>query len=62
MKSIGIVIPAYNEKENIIKLIKAIRRKINCVIIVVDDSTNLETQKIMLAASKSFETGKAIDI
>ena len=28
MKSIGIVIPAYNEKENILKLIKAIRRKI----------------------------------
>ena len=47
MKSIGIVIPAYNEKENILKLIKAIRRKINCIIIIVDDSTNLETQKII---------------
>ena len=46
MKSIGIVIPAYNEKENILKLIKAIRRKIYCIIIVVDDSTNLETQKL----------------
>ena len=26
MKTIGIVIPAYNEKENILKLIKSIRR------------------------------------
>ena len=62
MKSIGIVIPAYNEKKNIIKLIKAIRRKINCVIIIVDDSTNLETQKIILRNKvknlKYFNRGK----
>ncbi len=62
MKLIGIVIPAYNEKENIIKLIKAIRRKINCVIIVVDDSTNLETQKIIsknkIKNLKYFNRGK----
>ena len=38
MKTIGIVIPAYNEKENILKLIKGIRRYLNCVILVVDDS------------------------
>lgn len=48
MKSIGIVIPAYNEKENILKLIKAIRNRVNCIIIIVDDSSNLETQKIIL--------------
>ena len=62
MKSIGIVIPAYNEKENIIKLIKAIRRKIYCIIIVVDDSTNLETQKIIsknkIKNLKYFNRGK----
>ena len=62
MKSIGIVIPAYNEKENIIKLIKAIRRKIYCIIIVVDDSTNFETQKLILKNKiknlKYFNRGK----
>ncbi len=62
MKSIGIVIPAYNEKENILKLIKAIRRKIYCIIIVVDDSTNLETQKIIsknkIKNLKYFNRGK----
>ena len=28
MQSIGIVIPAYNEKDNILKLIKGIRKKL----------------------------------
>ena len=32
MKSIGIVIPAYNENENIIKLLKSIRKNLNCLI------------------------------
>ena len=62
MKTIGIVIPAYNEKENIIKLIRAIRKKINCIIIIVDDSTNLETQKIIsknkIKNLKYFNRGK----
>ena len=47
MKSIGIVIPAYNEKENILKLIKEIRKKLNCIIIVVDDSPDFTTHKIL---------------
>ena len=47
MKTIGIVIPAYNEKENILKLIKGIRRYLNCVILVVDDSYDKSTQKIL---------------
>lgn len=47
MKSIGIVIPAYNEKENILKLIREIRKKINCIIIVVDDSADFTTNKIL---------------
>ena len=62
MKSIGIVIPAYNEKENILKLIKAIRRKIYCIIIIVDDSTNFETKKIIsknkIKNLKYFNRGK----
>jgi len=36
--SVGIVIPAYNEKENILKLIQKIRENLNCIIIVVDNS------------------------
>ena len=47
MKSIGIVIPAYNERENILKLIKEIRKKLNCIIIIVDDSSDLKTSKIL---------------
>ena len=47
MKSIGIVIPAYNERENILKLIKKIRRNLNCIIIIIDDSVDLNTQKIL---------------
>ena len=46
MKSVGIVIPAYNESKNIIKLLKTIKKKINCLIVIVDDSPNLKTQKI----------------
>lgn len=48
MKSIGIIIPAYKESENILKLIKKIRKNINCLIIIVDDSPNLEIKKIIL--------------
>ena len=48
MQSIGIVIPAYNEKDNILKLIKGIRKKLNCIIVIVDDSSNLDTQKIVI--------------
>ena len=47
MNTVGIIIPAYNEKENILKLIKSIRKKINCLIIVVDDSADLDIKKIL---------------
>ena len=47
MKSIGIVIPTYNERENILKLIKEIRKKLNCIIIVVDDSPDFATYEIL---------------
>ena len=47
MKSIGVVIPTYNEKENILRLIKSIRKKLNCIIVIVDDSSDLETKMII---------------
>ena len=47
MKSIGVVIPTYNEKENILRLIKSIRKKLNCIIVIVDDSPDLEIKKIV---------------
>jgi len=47
MKKIAIVIPAYNEDKNLIKLIKEIRKKTKSIIIIVDDSKNLKTKKII---------------
>jgi len=62
MKSVGIVIPAYNEKENILKLIKGIRKYLDCVIIIVDDSNNNDSQKILIKNKikniKYFNRGK----
>ena len=62
MKSIGIVIPAYNENENIIKLLKNIKKNINCFIIIVDDSADLNTKKILTKYNfknvKYFNRGK----
>ncbi len=62
LKSIGIVIPAYNEKDNILRLILAIKKELDCIIIVVDDSPNKETQKILLKNKiknlKYFNRGK----
>ena len=47
MKKIAIVIPAYNEDKNLIKLIKEIRKKTKSIIVIVDDSKNLKTKKII---------------
>ena len=47
MNKIAIVIPAYNEDKNIIKLVKEIRKITKSIIIVVDDSQNLKTKKII---------------
>ncbi len=46
MKKIGIVIPAFNEDKNIINLIKQINKRLNCLILIVDDSTNQNTKKL----------------
>tara|TARA_B100000902_G_scaffold291612_1_gene277990 strand:- start:3572 stop:4285 length:714 start_codon:yes stop_codon:yes gene_type:complete len=62
MKSVGIVIPAYNEKDNILKLVKDIRKKLNCIIIIIDDSSNIDIKKILLKNKikniKYFNRGK----
>jgi dolichol-phosphate mannosyltransferase len=47
MNKIGVVIPAYNEFENIEILVKLILKEIKCQIIVVDDSTNDKTKIIV---------------
>ena len=47
MKKIAIIIPAYNEDKNLIKLIKEIRKKTKSIIVIVDDSKNLKTKKII---------------
>ena len=47
MKKIGIVIPAFNEDENIINLIKQIKKRLECLILIVDDSTNRNTKKLL---------------
>ncbi len=53
MKNIGIIIPTYNEEENIERLVESIRSYIpNSEIFVVDDSINDFTKKIF--ENKSF--------
>ena len=47
MKTIGIVIPTYNEKENILRLIKSIRKYLDCVILIIDDSKDKSIKKIL---------------
>lgn len=47
MSNIGIVIPAYHEEKNIIKLIKHIRKYTNSYIVIVDDSENDKTEVII---------------
>jgi glycosyltransferase involved in cell wall biosynthesis len=54
MNKIGVVIPAYNEFENIEILVKLILKEIKCQIIVVDDSTNDKTKIIVKKISKSL--------
>jgi glycosyltransferase involved in cell wall biosynthesis len=45
--NIAIIVPAYNESENITKLLKKIRLNIKSQIIVVDDSNNNLTKNIL---------------
>lgn len=47
MNRIGVVIPAYNESENIEILVKLILKEIKCQIIIIDDSTDDKTKIII---------------
>ena len=47
-KSISIVISAYKKNENILTLIRKIRKNINCLIVVVNVSPSLKTKKLYL--------------
>ena len=53
MNKIGVIIPTYNEEENIGKLVESIKSFVpNSEIFVVDDSINEDTKKIL--ENKSF--------
>tara|TARA_E500000178_G_scaffold355811_1_gene429925 strand:- start:623 stop:808 length:186 start_codon:yes stop_codon:yes gene_type:complete len=47
-KSISIVISAYKKDENILTLIRKIRKNINCLIVVVNVYPSLKTKKLYL--------------
>jgi glycosyltransferase involved in cell wall biosynthesis len=44
---VAIIIPCYNEEENISTLIRLIKKKIKAYIIIVDDSPNDFTKKLI---------------
>ena len=49
MKNIAVVIPTYNELENIEKLVKEIRKNIKkCTIYIVDDTKNKDIGKLII--------------
>ena len=53
MNNVGVIIPTYNEEENIGKLVESIKSCVpNSEIFVVDDSSNDLTKKIL--ENKSF--------
>ena len=45
-KNIAIIIPAYNEEKNLLKLVKSIRKNIDSYIVIVDDSVSYKTAKL----------------
>jgi dolichol-phosphate mannosyltransferase len=49
-----IIIPAYNEEQNILKLIKLIKKKIKANIIIVDDSSNNKTKELVYKNKNIF--------
>ena len=49
MKNLAIVIPTLNEKENIEKLVKQIKKQLpKATILIVDDSKNKDIEKIIV--------------
>ncbi len=45
MSNIGIVIPAYNEEKNVIKLSRKIKKILKSYVIIIDDSEDNKTEK-----------------
>ena len=59
----AIIIPAYNEEKNLIKLIKKINKYISALIVIVDDSQNEKTKKLFKKRKKNilyFHRGKKL--
>ena len=57
----AIIIPAYNEEQNLIKLIKKINKYVSALIVIVDDSQNIKTKKLFNKKKKNilyFHRGK----
>jgi len=50
----AIIIPAYNEEQNLIKLIKKINKYVSALIVIVDDSQNIKTKKLFNKKKKIF--------
>jgi dolichol-phosphate mannosyltransferase len=50
----AIIIPCYNEEENICRLIKSIKKEIDAYIIIVDDSDNNLTKKLVSKKKKVY--------
>jgi len=46
--NIAIIVPTFNESENLFKLTKLIKKCINAEIIIVDDSINDKTEKVII--------------
>ena len=45
--NIAVIIPAFNESENLFELTSLIKKYINSKIIIVDDSSSNESEKII---------------
>ena len=59
----AIIIPAYNEDQNIINLINKINQSIDSLIIIVDDSPNSKTKNLFVRKKKNilyFHRGKKL--
>jgi len=59
----AIIIPAYNEEKNLIKLIKKINKYVSALIVIIDDSEKEKTKKLFKKRKKNilyFHRGKKL--